>query len=79
VADSLDEYVASERSRRRAYRLRRTVCENEAGVKGVVMSHTAGTFFGRALLNGNAWESKNPNKIADSLYAYTETLINKGE
>jgi hypothetical protein len=75
VADSLEEYVTDEQERRMAYRLRRTVCVNEAGVKGVVTGYLAGAFTGRALLNGNAWKSKNPKKIADSLYAYTETLI----
>jgi hypothetical protein len=75
IADSLEEYTTDERERRRAHKLRRTVCENEAGVKGVVTSYEGGSFFGRALLNGNPWKSKNPKKIADSLYAYTETLI----
>ena len=76
VADSLEEYVADERERRAAYRLRQTVCVNEDGVKGVVTGYLAGTFTGKSLKHGNAWKSKNPKKIADSLYAYTETLIN---
>ena len=75
VADSLEEYVTDERERRAAYRLRQTVCTDEQGVRGVVTGYRAGTFTGRALQHGNVWESKNPKKIANSLYAYTETLI----
>lgn len=75
VADSLEEYVASEQERRMGHRLMRTVCVNELGVKGVVTGRCAGTLTGRALLDGNAWRSKNPKKIANSLYAYAETLI----
>lgn len=45
----------------------------------VVTGLTAGTFTGRALTGGDAWESKNPRMIASSLHAYTEMLINKGE
>jgi hypothetical protein len=75
IADSLEEYVTIEKTRRKAHKLKHTVCVNEAGVKGVVTGYLAGAFTGRALLNGNAWKSKNPKKIADSLYAYTETLI----
>lgn len=76
VADSLEEYVASEQNRRMGHKLMRTVCVNELGVKGVVTGRCAGTFTGRALLDGHCWKSENPEKIADSLYAYTETLIN---
>ncbi len=75
VADSLEEYVASEQDRRMGHRLMRTVCVNELGVKGVVTGRRAGTFTGRALLDGNRWKSEKPEKIAGSLYAYTETLI----
>jgi hypothetical protein len=79
IADSLEEYATIEKARRRAYKLKRTVCENESGVKGVVTGCSAGTFTGRALTGGDAWESKHPRMIADSLHAYTEILINKGE
>ena len=75
VADSLDEYVIGERERRKAYRLRQAVCVNEDGVEGVVTGYLAGAFVGRSLLHGNIWKSKKPEKIADSLHAYTETLI----
>jgi len=79
IADNLEEYVTIEKARRRAYKLKRTVCVNEDEVKGVVTGCTAGTFTGRALTGGDAWESKNPRMIADSLHAYIEMLINKGE
>lgn len=79
VAESLEEYVTIERARRRMYSLKRTVCVNEHGISGVVTSCTGGVFAGRALTGGDAWVSKNPRKIADSLYAYTEILINEEE
>jgi hypothetical protein len=77
VADSLEEYVTIEKARRRAVKLKRTVCANEHEIIGIITSCTGGTFTGVALDGGAVWSSKSPRKIADSLFAYTEILINK--
>jgi len=75
LADSLEEYAETERSKRQARALVGAVCMNEHSIRGVVTGFTSDTFSGVTLEGGHVWSSKHPVKVADNLYKYTESLI----
>lgn len=75
VADSVADYQEARRVRLTHKKWQQSVCSNEAGEVAVVTDYDGTTFFGRTL-EGNPWESRTPNCLADSFRSYTERESN---
>ena len=71
VANSVDEWEGATQIKATRKKWLESVCSNEAEVVGIVTDYDGSTYSGKTL-DGNSWESKDPNRLAETLRSYVE-------